>query len=362
MGLWKELIANGAKIPKLFRGLFKGSSAAKGIESEAKAVISEEAKSTAEQAAKVAKDAKKAATTSSAASAAATATEETAAATAKIPWYRNPNNWKTAARYSYRGAKETANFTYKVGAGVAHNAKNIAVLGGTGWLGYHLYKGDGIIKPIYKSVGGTDAEQGGAVNLLEQVAVGDGASRLHDKLNGAVDEAGNMYYGLRDGTVAVAHEIGDAYQGGKSMLMNAYNGNGMVSNGYGGYYDPSNPYPQMDHFATQQQYDNGMVSGLMGGMNSALGSVTGGSISKMNLGALLLSAYMMFGRFGWLGKAASLLLGGMTLKNINNNQSMAMQPSMHQYQQQAAPQYTAAQSSSGVAEDEDNIVHMSRKL
>ena len=47
MGLWKELIANGAKIPKLFRGLFKGSSAAKGIESEAKAVISEEAKSTA---------------------------------------------------------------------------------------------------------------------------------------------------------------------------------------------------------------------------------------------------------------------------------------------------------------------------
>ena len=178
MGLWKELIANGAKIPKLFRGLFKGSSAAKGIEIEAKAVISKEAKSTAKQAA----------------SAAATATEETAAATAKIPWYRNPNNWKTAARYSYRGAKETANFTYKVGAGVAHNAKNIAVLGGTGWLGYHLYKGDGIIKPIYKSVGGTDAEQGGAVNLLEQVAVGDGASRLHDKLNGAVDEAGNMYY------------------------------------------------------------------------------------------------------------------------------------------------------------------------
>lgn len=59
---------------------------------------------------------------------------------------------------------------------------------------------------------------------------------------------------------------------------------------------------------------NGVVNGVMGGMNNALNSVTNGNVSKLDLLGLITSAYMMFGRFGWLGKAASLMLGGMTLK------------------------------------------------
>ena len=53
----------------------------------------------------------------------------------------------------------------------------------------------------------------------------------------------------------------------------------------------------------------------------------------MNILSLALSAYMMFGRFGWLGRAASLLLGGMTLKNINNRQL----PNQQVQQQQQYP-------------------------
>ena len=42
---------------------------------------------------------------------------------------------------------------------------------------------------------------------------------------------------------------------------------------------------------------------------------------------------MMFGPFGWLGKMGSLMLGGMTMRNINHRQaeSQAVQQQMPRY-------------------------------
>lgn len=114
----------------------------------------------------------------------------------------------------------------------------------------------------------------------------------------------------------------------------------------------------------------GMLGGMMNGMNEVVNQVSGGNVSKMNILTLALSAYMMFGRFGWLGKAASLLLGGMTLKNINNRQMVPSQ-TQHQMpqQQQVQPQIPAVQSQPSMYKALDNetavdddIVYRSRGM
>lgn len=60
----------------------------------------------------------------------------------------------------------------------------------------------------------------------------------------------------------------------------------------------------------------------------------------MNILSLAVASYMMFGRFGWLGKAASLLLGGMTLKNINHRQAGYQQMPLQQQQPSRGYQQT----------------------
>lgn len=83
----------------------------------------------------------------------------------------------------------------------------------------------------------------------------------------------------------------------------------------------------------------------MGGMNQAVHEVTGGNVSKMNILGLAVASYMMFGRFGWLGKAASLLLGGMTLKNINHRQPAYQQMPAQQQQPSQGYQQVSTQNS-----------------
>ncbi len=75
---------------------------------------------------------------------------------------------------------------------------------------------------------------------------------------------------------------------------------------------------------------------------------------------------MMFGRFGWLGKAASLMLGGMTLKNINNHQQVQVSPQQSNQQVvganavKAAPSY---QNTAALQEDDDeNVIVRSRGI
>ena len=295
---------------------------------------------------------------------------------AKQKWYQNAENWKTAGRLGIRGMNKagrgiqgTAEFGFRAARGAIKNAKGLAILAGTGWVAYNVYNGNGIVKPLMGAVGGKEAKQGGAVNLAEQLIAGDGASQLHDNLTdmvgGVMNEAGDVYYRLKDGTIAVVDEAGNLYQGGKEMITGTFNGNGMINDGNGYYSDPTaQQYPTMNQMMGQQGY--GMANGLMGGMNNALNSVTNGNVSKLDLAGLLVSAYMMFGRFGWLGKAASLMLGGMTLKNINNHQSSQIQPTpQQQYGFGAIQSTTPAQRIKTMeqpVEDDENVIVRSRGI
>lgn len=180
----------------------------------------------------------------------------------------------------------------------------------------------------------------------------------YDNLKGTM---GAGYDHLKQGTQNLVTGVGNFYQNGMDTLGGLFSGNGMVNNGQGNYYDPTTPsYPSMNQMTGMSQ-GNGILSGLMGGMNSVLNTVSGGNVSKLNLAGLLIAAYMLFGRFGWMGKAASLMLGGMTLKNINNRQ----QPQM--MQQQGSIQNavlntpsTNDAASATINNDEENVVVRSR--
>ena len=213
---------------------------------------------------------------------------------------------------------------------------------------------------------GKDVDENGKDKSISERTVntvfGDGSYDTIKNAGGAVvDETTSLYQTGKNTVADVAGGVRNLYNDGRNMVNGVFDGNGMVSNGNGGYIDPTTQ--QYPSYAQLQQANNGMLSGFMGGMNNALDTVSGGNVSKMNLATLVLSAYMMFGRFGWLGKMASLMLGGMTLKNINNHHQSNMQPVQSQQQvqsqrQEQVPQYASYTPNN----DEDNIVRMSRRL
>ena len=297
----------------------------------------------------------------------------TAETIAKQRWYQNVENWKKAGKLGVDGMNKTgraihgtAEFGFRAARGAIKNSKDLAILAGTGWAAYNIYTGNGIVKPILGAVGGTGAQQGGAVNIAEQLIAGEGAPQLHDNLsgmvNGVVGEAGDVYYRLKDGTIAVADEAGNLYQGGKDMITGAFNGNGMVNDGNGYYSDPTaQQYPSMAQMQMTNQQGGGSMNALMNGMNNAVSQVSGGNVSKMNIASLLLSAYMMFGRFGWMGKAASLLLGGMTLHNINGKQAASQHQNQQQQQSRAnVTEQIPLQTAEMPVEEENTVVRMRR--
>lgn len=287
---------------------------------------------------------------------------------------------KVAAPHVKSAIKTTANVSGKTINFVAKHPKT--ALAGTAValpaFGYHkglinfakdrLSGDEGNKKGLIKTAGdlllGDEKDANGNERSIGEKAIdtvmGNGSYDTLKNAGGAVvGEVSGIYGGVKNGVNSLTHEVGSLYQGGKDMAGNLFSGNGMVADGNGGYSDPTTQqYPSMAQMTGLQQ-GNGVMSGLMGGMNNAVNTISGGNVSKMNIASLLLSAYMMFGRFGWLGKAASLMLGGMTLKNINNHQQAA------QSQQRTQSAAVAQQPSLQTAElpsTEDDVVVRSRRM
>ena len=231
---------------------------------------------------------------------------------------------KESAEHAGKATKEAANGENTFKKAAKFYAKNPKVLGwhaALGLGGYSLVSGDGVINPLLYFIGGKNATDNGLGGLVGQAVAGEKAPDIYDKVTSAADsvinEGVDLYQFSKNTLGNVLGEGTDLYQMGKN-----YVGNGMVSNGSGGYYDPTTEQTPNLYQASNPDMGNqdGMLGNMMGGMNNLVNQVSGGAVTKMNILSLELSAYMMFGRFGWLGRAASLLLGGMTLKNINNRQ------------------------------------------
>ena len=248
---------------------------------------------------------------------------------------------KESAEHAGKATKEAANGDNSFKKAAKFYAKNPKVLGwhaALGLGGYSLVSGEGVINPLLYFIGGKNATENGLGGMVGQAVAGEKASDIYNKVTSATDSVVNegvdLYQFSKNALGNVVGEGTDLYQMGKN-----YVGNGMVSNGSGGYYDPTTEQSPNLYQASNPDMENqdGMLNNVMGGMNNLVNQVSGGAVTKMNILTLALSAYMMFGRFGWLGKAASLLLGGMTLKNINNRQLPYQQ--VHQQQQNPSQQY-----------------------
>lgn len=248
---------------------------------------------------------------------------------------------KESAEHAGKATKEAANGENSFKKAAKFYAKNPKVLGwhaALGLGGYSLVSGEGVINPLLYFIGGKNATENGLGGMVGQAVAGEKAPDIYNKVTSAADSVVNegvdLYQFSKNTLGNVVGEGTDLYQMGKN-----YVGNGMVSNGSGGYYDPTTEQIPNLYQASNPDLGNqdGMLNNVMGGMNNLVNQVSGGAVTKMNILTLALSAYMMFGRFGWLGKAASLLLGGMTLKNINNRQLPYQQ--VHQQQQNPSQQY-----------------------
>ena len=170
----------------------------------------------------------------------------------------------------------------------------------------------------------------------------------YDKIAGGLDKAGNevgnIYNNAKDLASRGGEELSGAYNNLKERMSSGY-GNGFL------YDDNGNPIG--DPEASQMpQIGNGNASG---GYNSMLNYVANGNVSKMDLASLLASSYLMFGKFGWMGKAASLLLGSSTLHKINDRRI----PAQEQGGKQAA-QATAQVLQPAEPEPEREYVHRYR--
>lgn len=248
---------------------------------------------------------------------------------------------KESAEHAGKATKEAANGDNSFKKAAKFYAKNPKVLGwhaALGLGGYSLVSREGVINPLLYFIGGKNATENGLGGMVGQAVAGEKAPDIYNKVTSAADSVVNegvdLYQFSKNTLGNVVGEGTDLYQMGKN-----YVGNGMVSNGSGGYYDPTTEQSPNLYQASNPDMENqdGMLNNVMGGMNNLVNQVSGGAVTKMNILTLALSAYMMFGRFGWLGKAASLLLGGMTLKNINNRQLPYQQ--VHQQQQNPSQQY-----------------------
>ncbi len=217
-------------------------------------------------------------------------------------------------------------------------------------VAYHRVFGRNLLPDLMKSLGGDDAAKKGLVGVLGEVSLGKKTDRqgnevgmagnlsdvlfgegTYDKIRSGVGsvagETAGVYQEVKGGVSSALGEGANLYMKGKEHLGQYFSGNGMVANGNGGYYDPTTAqYPSTTQMMEANtgaplQAQNGLVGTMTNGVSSIANQLTGGNVSKMNLASLALSSYMMFGPFGWLGKMASLMLGGMTMRNINQRQS-----------------------------------------
>ena len=219
-----------------------------------------------------------------------------------------------------------------------------------GLLGLFLYSkltGQGMItaaSDVVTNDNGLADELGtAALGKKKYNALSDELSSAYDKIkvlgSKGGQETADAYDDVKDIVRKVMNEMGDGYQWAKNQASTAVNG--QVRNDQGQYVDPGmqqlqamteylEEHPQMAEMVKQNPsllnafMQNSQVGGapqlsnsVGTGINELMGGISGGNVHKMDIASLMLSAFLGFGRFGLLGKVASLFMAGNTLHNMN---------------------------------------------
>lgn len=222
-----------------------------------------------------------------------------------------------------------------------------AVLG-TGIAVSGMASGKGALDPYFRGLFGNEYEQNGLGGVLAKTAIGEknknaiaekGSQLLQQTGEKAKKEApkvahevGRIYDGIANDISAINSEAGNIYKNIRDGVSNLYHGNQQIADGNGGYYD-----------STTQQYEGVPQDGsssqyAMGLARNAMNSVSGGNVSKMDLGTLLGASILGFGRFGLFAKAIGAVMAGSAIHNINKRgQSTQRQPTQGYTPSQSQP-------------------------
>ena len=90
-----------------------------------------------------------------------------------------------------------------------------------------------------------------------------------------------------------------------------------------------------------RQVSNGGVSDMFGNFFRNLGQ---GNVSGLSIAGLVAAAFLIFGRFGWLGKIAGAFLGMML---IGNNAGVFRTPETENVQRTRTPDFSAGEQAHG---------------
>lgn len=214
--------------------------------------------------------------------------------------------WSVFGKMLWKGGEQVATKSYRVAEHIAmHPIKSVKV-GAVAYGGWQLVANN---KPIVDSV----KDYGGW--LVEKIA---GEDRKKTYLQTA-DDVKNTVKGAGDKIRSVGDDVADATKESVDKIKDA--GGEVIDN------------------------VRGSVNGVSGGdsmskMGGFLGNVTSGNINGLSVIGLLLSAYMLFGRTGILGKVGGLLMGMLALSSslspsvsdsqtLQQNSSQDMSRGMH---------------------------------
>jgi len=100
------------------------------------------------------------------------------------------------------------------------------------------------------------------------------------------------------------------------------------------------------------QVSSGNGGEMLGGF---LGNLAHGNVSGLGIAGLVLSSFLVFGRFGWMAKIAGAILAMMT---IGNNYGREQSPSV---QQQRTANTAGEPQRQDIREPEAERIHMSRR-
>lgn len=178
---------------------------------------------------------------------------------------------------------------------------------------------EGVSGVLKLGVGGKKALDKSGLEIVSDFAVGKDTTK---KISDTLSDGGDLIAGLfkrSDGQqgynppmnyAAYQQELAMSYNNQMLAQQQALLGQGGVS-------------PQMypAQYVPQQGGNTGLFSstGMFSGVGNAASSFLNGGMA-MSIAALIPAAFLMFGRFGWLGKIASLFLGSLSLKNMRNQQ------------------------------------------
>lgn len=286
--------------------------------------------------------------------------------------------WTTLLKALGKGSATLVKEGYAVGKGLGTAAIRNPVAAGVAWLYMTKEDGDGILTAAAKDIFGEEKvkETGIAGGVKEAVFGSNNADESvlenvtdlafgEGTYEGAIQKVSDAYHATSDyarqGMSFVRDSVMPQGQPGTNLQQGQllYDANGNVVGAYPG----AGAYNPQQVAAMQSATPFSSIGGF-------INQISGGKVTGLNALEIVAAAYMMFGsRFGWLGKIAGALIGGVAAKDITNRSAMIQMQQQMGYgvqpyypQQPFVPQSPQQQVQQPQAQEEDYIISRGRSL